>query len=170
MAFQRWAETRESDSKSRLLQEPQSCVVATPKPHPLMQLQRTLGNRAVQRLLAGRLGDAQRAAAMAPEEGEELPVAEEFEAGLGQRQGQGRPLPERARAFLEPRLGIDLSPVRVHTGREAHELAGAVGATAFTTGTDIFFRDGAYSPQSSEGLRLLTHEVTHVLQQSRGPV
>src|SRR5262249_2847850 len=113
---------------------------------------------------------AQRESSISPEESEELEAADDFAAQLRQRQGQGSPLPDQARAFLEPRLGVDLSSVRVHTGREAHELGGAVNATAFRTGTDIFFREGAYSPDSSEGMRLLAHEATHVVQQSLGPV
>src|SRR5262249_4635022 len=104
------------------------------------------------------------------EESRDVDEAHDFTARLGQRQGLGRPLPDQARAFLESRFGVNLSPVRVHTGAEAHALADAVNATAFTTGADIFFRDGAYSPASSEGMRLLAHEATHVVQQSLGPV
>ena len=37
---------------------------------------------------------------------------------------------------------------------------------AFTTGRDIFFRRGEYSPSSSAGKRLLAHELVHVVQQS----
>jgi hypothetical protein len=45
-----------------------------------------------------------------------------------------------------------------------------LNAKAFTTGSDIFFRNGAYSPQSSGGQELLAHELTHVVQQSTGAV
>ena len=43
-------------------------------------------------------------------------------------------------------------------------------SVAFTTGQDIFFRSGAYNPQSSDGLHLLAHETAHTVQQSQGPV
>jgi hypothetical protein len=71
---------------------------------------------------------------------------------------------------LERALGADLTAVRVHTDGEADHLARAVDAVAFTTGPEIFFRSGAYQPSSSDGMRTLTHEVTHTLQQAAGPV
>jgi hypothetical protein len=66
---------------------------------------------------------------------------------------------------MESAFGSDFSGVRVHTGSEAHALNRAVNAVAFTTGQDIFFRDGAYSPGSTDGKELLAHELTHVVQQ-----
>ena len=62
-------------------------------------------------------------------------------------------------------MGQDLSDVRVHTGNAADALSRSLGATAFTTGSDIFFRDGAYDPGSSDCQRLIAHELTHVAQQ-----
>jgi hypothetical protein len=59
----------------------------------------------------------------------------------------------------------DLSGVRVHTGPEAAEAAQSVNARAFTVGRDIVFGTGQYAPQSRDGLWLLAHELTHVLQQ-----
>ena len=41
---------------------------------------------------------------------------------------------------------------------------------AFTSGRDIFFRAGAYDPDSPAGSRLLAHELAHVEQQARGAV
>jgi hypothetical protein len=76
----------------------------------------------------------------------------------------GEPLAEANRADFEARLGTDLSGVRVHTGQHADESARAVGARAYTVGQDLVFRAGAYSPGSSEGWRLLAHELVHVAQ------
>jgi len=45
-----------------------------------------------------------------------------------------------------------------------------VGARAFTTGSDIFFRQGEYNPDSSAGQKLLAHELTHVVQQGGAKV
>jgi hypothetical protein len=137
----------------------------------MLQLQRTFGNRAVQRFIETARVNLQRDEDVFPdrESGSQAPERE-FLSRLNRLQGLGSGLPAHVRALLEPRLGVDLSSVRVHTGDEAHELAGNVAATAFTTGTDIFFRDGAYNPGSDEGTRLIAHEVTHVLQQSLGPV
>ena len=82
----------------------------------------------------------------------------------------GAPLDHSARGHLESTLGADFSAVRVHRGGLGDSLAGDVEATAFTTGLDIFFRDGAYAPATTAGLKLLAHEAMHTVQQSAGPV
>jgi hypothetical protein len=84
--------------------------------------------------------------------------------------GQGAALPAPIRERFETGLGADLAAVRVHTGAEADRLARAVDAVAFTTGSDIFFRAGAFAPGTEAGLRLLAHEATHTVQQAAGPV
>ena len=45
------------------------------------------------------------------------------------------------------------------------EMAGTLNAKAFTTGRDVVFGAGQYSPETSIGMRLLAHELTHVQQQ-----
>lgn len=79
--------------------------------------------------------------------------------------GGGRPLSKSTRAFFEDRMGSDLSDVRVHTDAGASESARALNATAFTHGSDIFFGEGRYQPETTDGRRLLAHELTHVAQQ-----
>lgn len=81
-------------------------------------------------------------------------------------QGGGQPLDRDARAFLEPRFGHDFSQVRVHTDTRASESAQAVQARAFAVGSDVVFGAGQYAPGTSEGKRLLAHELTHVVQQT----
>ena len=80
--------------------------------------------------------------------------------------GSGQPLPESARAHFEPRFGRDFSQVRVHTDANAAELAQAVNARAFTVGQDVVFGTGEYAPGTSEGRRLMAHELVHAVQQS----
>lgn len=80
----------------------------------------------------------------------------------------GRPLPESARSFFEPRFGENFGSVRVHTGRRADQAARSIDAKAFTIGTDIVFRSSAYRPGTDEGAQLLAHELTHVVQHRRG--
>jgi hypothetical protein len=80
--------------------------------------------------------------------------------------GSGRPLEPKVRAEMESAFGQDFGDVRVHTDAAADRLARELRATAFTTGTDIFFRQGQYAPHASQGQRLLAHELTHVVQQS----
>ncbi len=82
----------------------------------------------------------------------------------------GQPLQDNARAFLEPRMSHSFENVRIHADSQADNLAQQVNANAFTTGNDIFFRQGAYQPDSSAGMQLLAHELTHTVQQTQGPV
>ncbi|MBX3155580.1 MAG: DUF4157 domain-containing protein [Deltaproteobacteria bacterium] len=77
----------------------------------------------------------------------------------------GAPLDAATRGFMEPRLGHDLGDVRVHTDRAAAASATSVGARAYTVGRDVVFADGQYAPHTSEGRRLLAHELAHVVQQ-----
>lgn len=72
------------------------------------------------------------------------------------------------RAFMEPRFGHDFSNVRVHTDAKAAESARAVNALAYTVGRDIVFGTGQYAPKTSEGKRLMAHELTHTIQQGSG--
>jgi hypothetical protein len=78
----------------------------------------------------------------------------------------GRPLDEASRAYFEPRFGLDLSSVRLHTGPPAEQSAGDLNAEAYTVGEDIIFAAGRFAPETPHGRRLLAHELTHVLQQT----
>ncbi len=77
----------------------------------------------------------------------------------------GRPLDASSRSHFESRLGVDLGPVRVHTGEKAAASAEAVHARAYTSGTSIVFGNGEYAPGTGTGRRLLAHELAHVLRQ-----
>ena len=81
----------------------------------------------------------------------------------------GQPLGEATRAQMEDRLGFDFSGVRVHADAEAAQSARAVGARAYTIGSDVVFGAGEYAPRSREGQRLIAHELTHVRQQASAP-
>ena len=80
--------------------------------------------------------------------------------------GGGAKLPEDVQAQMETAFGADFSAVRIHEGPQA----AAVGALAYTQGTDIHFQPGQYDPRSRHGRELLGHELTHVVQQSQGRV
>jgi len=82
----------------------------------------------------------------------------------------GHPLDSGTQAFMEPVVGQDLAQVRVHTDTHAGQAAQNLNANAFTTGHDIYFAPGQYSPSSSTGLGLVAHDLTHVVQQSQGSV
>ncbi|MGB8510859.1 MAG: DUF4157 domain-containing protein, partial [Pyrinomonadaceae bacterium] len=81
--------------------------------------------------------------------------------------GAGQPLGGEERAYFEPRLGYDLSGVRVHSGEEAARSAGGVDALAYTVGRDIVFGAGQYAPGTTAGKSLLAHELAHVIQQGQ---
>jgi hypothetical protein len=77
----------------------------------------------------------------------------------------GQPLDAGTRAFMEPRFGHDFSQVRIHADTKAAESAREVNALAYTVGRDMVFARGQYAQGTSEGRRLLVHELTHVVQQ-----
>ncbi|MBY5530193.1 DUF4157 domain-containing protein [Rhizobium leguminosarum bv. viciae] len=77
----------------------------------------------------------------------------------------GQPLDRGTREFMEERFNHDFSAVRVHTDARAAESARAVGARAYATGKHIAFGRGEFRPSMTDGLRLLAHELTHVVQQ-----
>ena len=78
----------------------------------------------------------------------------------------GEALSPALRAFFEPRMGRDLSGVRLHHGSEAHAAAAAIGAEAFTLGQHVGFGAGRWSPDSDRGRWLLAHELAHTGQQA----
>lgn len=78
---------------------------------------------------------------------------------------EGTVLPSPTRNFMEHAFSADFASVRVHTGPEADRMNRKIGATAFTYGEHIYFRQGAYAPNYREGRKLLAHELTHVVQQ-----
>ena len=78
----------------------------------------------------------------------------------------GRPLSGSERAWFEPRFGAGLSHVRLHTDAAAGRAARDIGARAYTLGRHIAFAPGEYAPSSSDGRRLMAHELVHTLQQS----
>ena len=92
-------------------------------------------------------------------------ASEAVSSGIRSSRGNGSRLPDTTRTFMESRFGADFSGVNIHTGNEAVQMSRELHAQAFTVGSDIYFNAGRYSPESSDGKRLLAHELTHTLQQ-----
>jgi hypothetical protein len=86
-------------------------------------------------------------------------------AQIASTRGNGVPLHPALNEEMSTALGHDFSDVRLHTDSLAGKLAKAVEARAFTTGADIYFGGGAFTPGSTDGRRLLAHELRHVVQQ-----
>jgi hypothetical protein len=80
----------------------------------------------------------------------------------------GRPLDPALKQDMGQRFGHDFFRVRVHSGTVAEQSARDVNANAYTSGYDIVFGAGRFAPGTVEGRRLLAHELTHVVQQTRG--
>jgi hypothetical protein len=78
----------------------------------------------------------------------------------------GQPLDASTRAFFEPRFGVDFGAVRVRADAQAAASARAVGARAYTVGSNVVFDTGQFAPRTTAGQRLLAHELQHVLQQN----
>jgi Domain of unknown function (DUF4157) len=87
---------------------------------------------------------------------------------ISSTRGGGASLDSGVADRFGPSLG-DLSDVRVHTGATADALNTAVAARAFATGTDVYFAQGEYKPNTTDGDRLIAHELAHVVQQRGAP-
>jgi hypothetical protein len=95
-------------------------------------------------------------------------IPDDFADRMENAKPNGLPLPLDTRGEMNREFGADFSKVRVHYDDEAIALAKEVNAQAFTHENHIFFNNGRYEPASSEGKKLLAHELTHVLQQGYG--
>lgn len=131
-------------------------------------LQQRVGNRAVGRLIARR-NLAQRSGSTA-NENQPYEVDDETAKRIEQERGDGQALDSAVQERMGAAMGFDFSQVKVHVSQGADALNRELEAEAFTTGNDIFFRQGAYDPHSSSGQELLAHEMAHVVQQSSGLV
>ena len=89
-----------------------------------------------------------------------------LEESIQQKRGQGQSLSEDIREPMEQAFGNDFRGVKVHTDSQSDQLNRSIQARAFTTGQDVFFKQGEYNPGSKDGQELLAHELTHVVQQT----
>jgi hypothetical protein len=153
----------------------------------LTTLQRARGNQAVLRMLApgSRDGALQRKCACGASTagGECASCTAEQNTALQRRaigrasanavppvvhevlRSPGHPLDAATRAFMEPRFGYDFGQVRVHTDAKAAASARSVNALGYTVGRHIVFGAKEYAPGTGDGLRLIAHELAHVVQQ-----
>ncbi len=121
-------------------------------------LHHAIGNQAVQRLIAQRN-------AHGPTE-----LDQETAGRIDRARSGGQTLDRSVQEEMGEAMGYDFGGVRAHTSPEADDLSRQLGAKAFTTGQDVFFRQGAYDPGSTAGQELIAHELTHVVQQGTGQV
>ena len=115
-----------------------------------MQLQRTIGNQAAQRML------------QTPRAG----AVEEREAEAAEAEVMSLDAGRRA-SWLDA-AGLQSGAVSVDTGSEAQQRADSINARAFTLGGRIYL-GAEYQRGTPEGDGLLAHELTHARQQLTGP-
>jgi hypothetical protein len=154
------SEARESQSALRS-GLPDVSAARDPARAALLAARAPLGNMRLNRLVAGAAPNAGTGPAGAVCAGEcgQNPCACPPKIATG----SGEPLRARERAAFEPLLG-PLGTVRIHDDTAGRDLAGALGARAFTVGSDVFL--GSSAPRRGEPghTRLLAHELAHVAQ------
>jgi len=94
----------------------------------------------------------------------------DLELSIQSARGSGQSLDSNLQAKMGQAMGADFSGVKVHTDSQSDQLNQSIQAKAFTTGQDVFFRQGAYKPSSRGGQELIAHELTHVVQQNGSAV
>ena len=94
----------------------------------------------------------------------------DLESSIQSARGSGQSLDANLQRSMGQAMGADFSGVKVHTDSQSDQLNKSIQAKAFTTGQDVFFRQGAYEPSSRGGQELIAHELTHVVQQNGGAV
>jgi hypothetical protein len=94
----------------------------------------------------------------------------DLESSINRARCGGQSLDSGLQAKMGWAMGADFSRVKVHTDAQSDRLSRSIQAKAFTTGQDVFFRQGAYEPNSRGGQELIAHELTHVVQQNGGAV
>jgi hypothetical protein len=125
----------------------------------LLRLQMRYGNQYVGRVLSRASSGGEPAQDMAG-----------IERSIDSARSGGHGMDHPTRTRMETAFGADFSGVRIHTDSRADGLSRSLSARAFTTGQDVFFRQGEYRPGSSSGRELLAHELTHVVQQTGGGI
>ncbi len=96
-------------------------------------------------------------------------VPAHIEQDINRAKGGGQNLTPNLQQKMGNAMGADFSSVKVHTDSNANRLNQSIQAKAFTTGNNIFFKQGEYNPSSKPGQQLIAHELTHVVQQNGVP-
>lgn len=131
----------------------------------VLGLQRTHGNRYVQRMLGGPSLKHSGDRGGSPRSDQDV---ETLSSAAGNKSSSnGDPLDAATRSFMESSFEHDFGGVRLHTDSSAKEKTEQSNAQALTTGRDIYFAPGAYSTKTEEGRATLAHELAHVVQKEQ---
>lgn len=115
----------------------------------------------VQRTESEGAGSEEEELQMKPSGGGSSDAGASIESRIKSQQGSGSKMDDSIQAKMESAFKADFSNVNIHNNAESSKLNAALGAEAFATGNDIFFREGRYNPESHQGQELLGHELTH---------
>jgi hypothetical protein len=123
---------------------------------PSFHFHRYLGNQGMQRISQN---DSSRS------RNHETVTGSTLTSTLHATKGSGKPLVGPIKTFMEASLGTNLDSVRLHTDHRAEEMSNSLGAEAFTYGRNIYFNSGQHNLQTVKGVKLLSHELVHSVQQ-----
>ena len=159
------------EHKQKISLKPEQLLDApeTLRHEDVMAAQQQLGNQVVQRVLdktprqRDRVSPVPARVMNTDEQGNLNPKIAET---IQQMRGSGSPLPDALQKEAGAKFGRGFQNVRIHVDDKADKLSRSINARAFTIGSDIFFKNGVFSPGSSAGRETLIHELTHVVQQS----
>ena len=95
---------------------------------------------------------------------ERSPMVRYLQEAAAGEQSHPLELDKQMRSRMERQFGLDFSAVQLVES----DLPGKLGADAIAQGDLIRFAPGAFHPETAQGEQLLSHELSHVVQQSRG--
>jgi hypothetical protein len=160
-----------SSSQGQSVQRMEEPVEELQRQPSISDLQRSPLSPEVQREAMPAESELQAKSILQPREAEEGGEAStDLDSAINSARGGGQPLDAGLQRSMGQAMGADFSRVRVHTDAQSDQLNQSIQAKAFTTGQDVFFRQGAYEPGSRGGQELIAHELTHVVQQNGGYV
>ncbi len=128
------------------------------QPDAFLSLQNKYGNQDVQRIV----NPTPKQESLTDRSGQ---LNKQISDEIQRARSGGSPLPSETRSEMTQKFGYPFGSVRVHNDQQSDQLSRKLQANAFTIGNNIFFRQGAFDPNSTQGKRTLTHELTHVVQQ-----
>ena len=90
-----------------------------------------------------------------------------LENTLQASKSRGKSLPVDSQMEMEQVFGTSFDKVKVHTDSKADVMNKQLQAKAFTHGEHMYFSKGSFDTSTKEGKKLLSHELTHVVQQTK---
>lgn len=160
---QKQSKINKPESQISKRMNPQQILEAPETLHPqdVLAAQQQLGNQVVQRAL----DEGENRSPITDKRGN---LRDDLSSTIQQSRGSGSTLSKELQLEMNRKFKHDFGSVRLHTDGQADKLSRTINARAFTIGTDIYFKNGVFAPGTRKGRETLIHELTHVVQQSKG--